>query len=324
MAREGTPRSQGEGGVPARGASDGAARSGAARRPFTLAIDVGGTGLKASVLDAEGRMVADRVRVPTAYPSPPERLVDELAALVAPLPRADRVSVGFPGVVRGGLVLTAPHFVTASGPGSPVVESLVAAWRRFDLAGALSERLLLPVRVANDADLQGMEVVKGEGVELVVTLGTGVGTAVFADGWLAPHLELAHHPFRKGQTYNEQLGDAALHRIGPRRWRKRVRKALANFAVLLNYDHLYIGGGNARLLVGHLGPEATIVDNVAGILGGIRLWEDVPARSLPRARRTRPGRPTATGSPAPEAPPGPGTVPRAPGGGSPPGPDSSR
>jgi polyphosphate glucokinase len=318
-----------EGSADGKGAVVGAAtadtdRGSAPRRPLTLAIDVGGTGLKASVLDADGRMVADRVRVATAYPSPPERLVDELVALVAPLPHADRVSVGFPGVVRNGLVLTAPHFVTASGPGSRVVPSLVAAWRRFDLARALSERLSVPVRVANDADLQGMDVVKGEGVELVVTLGTGVGTAVFSDGRLAPHLELAHHPFRKGQTYNEQLGDAALHRIGPRRWRKRVRKALANFSVLLNYDHLYVGGGNARLLVGHLGPEATIVDNIAGILGGIRLWEDVPAASLPRARRARPSRPRATGSAPPAGPPSPGTAPRAPGGGSPPGPGSSR
>ena len=242
-------------------------------RPATLAIDVGGTGLKASVLDAAGKLMADRVRVLTTYPCPPEALVDTLVALVAPLPAFDRVSIGFPGVVRKGIVLTAPHFVTRSGPGSAVVPKLQAAWARFDLAGALSARLGHPVRVANDADLQGLEVVSGEGLEFVVTLGTGVGTALFVDGKLAPHLELAHHPFRKGETYNEQLGEAALRKIGAKRWRKRAMEAFDNFSQLLNYDRLYVAGGNARLLAGHVDASVTIVDNVAGILGGIKLWE---------------------------------------------------
>lgn len=242
-------------------------------RPATLAIDVGGTGLKASVLDADGKLIADRVRVPTPYPCPPEHLVEQLASLVAPLPAYERVSVGFPGVVRKGRVLTAPHFVTAAGPGTEVVSKLVAAWSGFDLEGALTARLGRPVRTANDADLQGLDVVAGDGLEFVVTLGTGVGTALFLDGVLAPHLELAHHPFRKGETYNEQLGDAALKRIGTKKWRRRVDRAIVNFSVLLNYDRLYVGGGNSRLLVGHLDPAITIVDNLAGILGGIKLWE---------------------------------------------------
>jgi polyphosphate glucokinase len=241
--------------------------------PATLAIDIGGTGLKASVLGADGRLLADRVRVVTPYPCPPERMVDTLAALVAPLPPSDRASAGFPGVVRKGRVLTAPHFVTESGPGTAVVPDLVAAWTGFDLAGSLRKRLGVPVRVANDADLQGWAVVSGKGLEMVVTLGTGVGTALFMDGKLAPHLELAHHPFRKGETYNEQIGDAALRRIGRKKWRPRVLEALDNFHTLVNYDHLYLGGGNARHMVGHVTGPITIVDNIAGILGGIRLWE---------------------------------------------------
>ncbi len=241
--------------------------------PATLAIDIGGTGLKASVLGADGRLLADRVRVVTPYPCPPDRLIDTLAALVAPLPPSDRASAGFPGVVRKGKVLTAPHFVTQSGPGSPVVADLMKAWTGFDLAGSLRKRLGVPTRVANDADLQGWAVVSGKGLEMVVTLGTGVGTALFMDGKLAPHLELAHHPFRKGETYNEQIEDAALRQIGRKKWRERVLEAIANFATLVNYDHLYVGGGNARHMVGHVSGPITIVDNVAGILGGIRLWE---------------------------------------------------
>ena len=242
-------------------------------RPATLAIDIGGTGLKASVLDVQGRLLADRVRVATTYPVTPEQMVDQVVKLVQPLPAADRVSVGFPGVVRRGHVLTAPHFVTKSGPGSAIVKELVGKWKGFDLAGVLSGRLGLDVRLANDADLQGWAVVSGNGLEMVVTLGTGVGTALFAEGKLAPHLELAHHPFRKGDTYNEQLGDAALKKVGASKWRKRVLEAIGNFDVLVNYDHLYLGGGNARHMAGHVAPSVTIVDNVAGIVGGIKLWE---------------------------------------------------
>jgi polyphosphate glucokinase len=243
------------------------------RRPATLAIDVGGTGLKAAVLDAAGTLMTDRVRVRTTYPCPPGQLVDMLAALVAPLPAADRVSIGFPGVVRNGILLTAPDFVTRSGPGSPVAKKLLDAWTRFDLASAMTKRLGHPVRVANDADLQGLEVVSGSGVEFVVTLGTGVGTALLVDGKLSSHLELAHHPFRKGETYDEQLGNAAFERIGARKWRKRVREAVVNFRVLINYDRLYISGGNAQALKGHVDPSVTLVGNVAGILGGIKLWD---------------------------------------------------
>ncbi len=241
--------------------------------PLTLAVDVGGTGIKASVLDAEDKMVADRVREATTYPMSPEDFVAAVAELVAALPSFDRVSVGFPGVVRRGRILTAPHFVTAHGPGSAIVPALVEAWRGFPAADRLSDRLQRPVRIANDADLQGLAVVKGEGLEFVVTLGTGVGTGLFLDGVLAPHLELAHHRFRKGETYNEQLGDAALARIGVRKWRARVHKALDNFAAVVNFDTCYVGGGNARHLRGHLEGNIVVVDNVAGILGGIRLWE---------------------------------------------------
>ena len=243
-------------------------------RPTTLAIDVGGTGLKASVLDAAGKLVADRVRVPTRYPCPPDGLVDALGTLVAPLPAFDRVSVGFNGVVRKGVVLTAPHFVTRTGVlGTPVVGKLLAAWTDFGLADALAARLGRPVRVANDADIQGLEVASGSGLEFVVIFGTGIGTALLLDGKLMPHLELAQHPFRKGETYDEQLGDVTLHKIGLKRWRRRVEEALSNFHKLINYDRLYVGGGNSRFLLGHLDPSVTVVDNIAGILGGIKLWE---------------------------------------------------
>jgi len=251
-----------------------------ARGPITLAIDVGGTGLKASVLDADGAMTAPRVQTVTTYPMGPERMVEELARLVVPLPAYDRISVGFPGMVRSGRILSAPKFNTVGGPETEVDPDLDAAWHRFDLASAVQARLGRPTRVANDADMQGAAVVRGRGLEMVVTLGTGVGTALFSDGHLAPHLELAHQPFREGETYDRQIGDAARHEIGDGPWNARVAEALANFDALVFFDHLFVGGGNAvnvDLGVLGLGDRVTVIDNTAGILGGFQLWEPASA-----------------------------------------------
>ena len=244
--------------------------------PRTIVFDVGGTGLKGAVLDAAGQMVGERVRVRTPYPCPPGRLVAELVGLSRSLGAAERVSVGFPGMVRGGVVLSAPKFDTEAGPGTPVSPELAAAWREFALAGALEAELGLPVRVANDADVQGAAVVVGSGFELVLTLGTGFGTASFYEGMLLPHLELAHHAFRKGQTYEEQLGDLARRAVGDERWLTRVGKALVSLRALTFFSHCYIGGGNARRLPDDLGPDVTVVSNLAGLLGGIALWEGRP------------------------------------------------
>ena len=262
-------------GASAEGAGDGPVIvGGAPERPYTLAIDVGGTGLKASVLDAGGKMIADRVRVDTTYPLPPDRFLEAIETLVRPLPSYDRVSTGFPGVVRRGHVITAPHFVTKHGPGTATDPALLKAWSGFDLAGEVGGRLAKPTRVLNDADLQGLAVVSGKGLELVITLGTGVGTALFEEGVLAPHLELAHHPFRHDETYNEQLGEVAYEKLSTKRWRRRALLAIEELYELVHYDHCYIGGGNARHLQGHVTGPVTICDNVAGILGGIVLWEE--------------------------------------------------
>ena len=241
--------------------------------PTTLAIDIGGTGLKASVLDAQGQKIVDRVRIRTPYPCPPRVLIRELDKLTYELPRWDRVSVGFPGFVRAGRVLTAPNLSTKRGPGTALSRKLVHAWAGFPLAAELEGRLGKPTRLFNDADMHGLAVISGEGLELVLTLGTGLGTAVFLDGTPTPHLELAFMPFQGHGTFQDQLGDAARRRIGSRRWSKRVLEAVEMFDALLHIDRLYVGGGNARKLKVDLGHRVELVDNAAGILGGIKLWE---------------------------------------------------
>ncbi len=244
-------------------------------RPFTLAIDIGGTGLKASVLDSAGAMVADRVKIPTTYPLSPDKLVDDLVRLTKPLPDYERISVGFPGMIREGHVLTAPHFVCKTGPGSEVDNALKEKWTDFPLEDALTQRLGKPTKVANDADLQGAAVIAGHGFELAITLGTGFGTGCFYDGHLLPHFEFAHTPFRKGETYNDQLGERARKEIGDERWAKRAMKAIDILRDLTFFDRCWVGGGNARRLdANKLGEDVTIVDNTAGILGGIKLWND--------------------------------------------------
>jgi polyphosphate glucokinase len=247
-------------------------------RPYTLCFDVGGTGLKANVLGSTGSTVADRIKIPTTYPMPPDLLVQKLAGLAAKFPQVDRISCGFPGMVRRGLILSAPHFVTKNGPGTAVDPVLEKAWAGFDLASALATAIGKPCRLANDADVQGVAVVSGQGFEAVITLGTGVGTAFFMDGRLMPHIEFSHLEFRKGETFNEQLGEPTRKEIGDKRWNKRVRKMITYFETLTFFDHMYIGGGNAqRIDRRDLGPvleRITVVDNSAGILGGIKLWDD--------------------------------------------------
>jgi polyphosphate glucokinase len=242
----------------------------------TLSIDVGGSGLKAAVVDVDGSLLTERVRIPTPYPCPPEVLVSTLTELVRPLiatGTATRVSVGIPGMVRGGRV----HNVTPlarrfyDGPREP---DLIAAWADYPLADALSASFELPTKVVNDADMQGCAVVKGDGLECVITLGTGVGTAVFNNGHLLPHMELSHTPFRDGMTIDGMLGNVNRERIGDPKWIKRVRQAIDVFDAVLWFDHLYVGGGNAQLLSpADVGPKGTIVPNKAGIIGGVRVWE---------------------------------------------------
>jgi polyphosphate glucokinase len=228
---------------------------------LTLAIDIGGTGLKASVVDETGQMLTDRVRLPTPVGAPPQQIVETLAGMVAPLGAFDRVSVGFPGVVRNGRVLTAANLGNDK-------------WTGFALAQALEAALAKPVRVANDADLQGLAVIAGKGVEMVITLGTGFGTGLYLEGRLAPHLEIAHHPFRHGETYDQQLGNATRKQIGSARWNNRVKRAIGNMRRLTNFDHLFIGGGNAKKIDFALEPDVTIISNEAGMEGGVALWRD--------------------------------------------------
>lgn len=229
-------------------------------KPGILALDIGGTGLKAAVVNEKGHMLAERVRVPTPHPCPPEVLLDCVKRMTQELPAFDRISVGFPGVVRDGHVVTAPNLDTRLWAGFPLKQAVSQA---FDKR---------PVQLLNDADMQGLALVSGRGLEFVVTLGTGVGTALYRDGELMPHMELAHHPIHKGKTYDEYLGEAARKSVGTKRWNRRVLRALELIDMLFNPDRIYIGGGNSARLDLPSDRHIIVGSNDAGLEGGAVPW----------------------------------------------------
>lgn len=226
----------------------------------TLSIDVGGSGIKGMVLDSSGKPMNEKVRIVTPRPAVPSAVLDTIVQVAGQQPDFDRVSIGFPGVVEFGVVRTAPN--------------LDGDWSNVALAAEVERRIGKPCRAANDADVQGYGAIEGRGVEMVLTLGTGMGSAVFTNGHLSPNLELGHHPFSRNKTYEEMLCQAARKRIGKKKWNRRVERAVNVILPIWNPRRLYLGGGNSEKLIFELPPQVRIISNDSGILGGIRLWED--------------------------------------------------
>ncbi len=224
-----------------------------------LCIDIGASGLKAAIIGRTGKFLMKRVRVKTPALRTPRQVVPLLLQLVRPLGKFDHVTIGFPGMVKAGRVVTAPNLGTED-------------WAGFALAAVMRKKLGKPVKLLNDADVQGLAVIKGKGLELVCTLGTGFGTAWFRDGILMPHMDLAHLTLQKKNDFDVLVGDKTRRKIGDRRWNRRVKKLITVLDTVFNYDHLYLGGGNSRCVDFKLPRNVTIVDNDAGMEGGAFAW----------------------------------------------------
>lgn len=228
--------------------------------PLTLAFDIGGSHLKAGILSPKGKLLKGPNQVVTPHPTAPPQVVEDLVGLAQELGPHDRITIGFPGVVRADYVITAPNLGTD-------------LWQGFKLAAVIHERLKKPVRMLNDASVQGLGAISGRGLELTVTLGTGFGFALFEHGRLGPHLEMSQHPIKTDVTYDYYIGEKALEAIGPAAWNKRVREIIGILATVTNYDMLYLGGGNARLIEKPLPDTVRTVSNEDGITGGVKVWD---------------------------------------------------
>ena len=227
--------------------------------PVTLTIDVGGSGIKGRAFKGPDTPVTDRLRIKTPRPAEPAAVIQVIGKLLDKQRPYDRVSVGFPGVVIDGTVKTAPN--------------LDGRWKGVKLAQKLEKAAGTPVRIINDADMQGFGAIEGKGVEMVLTLGTGMGSALYVDGRSLPNLEFGHHPFEKGFTYEERLGQAALDKIGKAKWNRRVAQAIVLLRRIFNFRKLYVGGGNARQLKIELPEDVVIVQNAIAFVGGVKLWD---------------------------------------------------
>ena len=224
--------------------------------PVTLAIDIGGSGIKAMLVDTQGKPLTERQRIVTPEVPTPRAVIAAMDELIKPLPHFDRVSVGFPGVTKHGITYTAVN--------------LHPDWAGFKFQAELEKRWKKPVRVANDAAIQGYGAIKGKGIEMIVTLGTGMGSALYIDGHLCP-LELGHHPWKK-KTYEDYIGRRGLDKHGKKEWNKHVREAIDQIRFTFNFDVLYLGGGNTKKLDFTPPKDVSIVSNDTGLLGGVALW----------------------------------------------------
>ncbi len=243
---------------------------------LTLSVDCGGLFLKSCVLDDSGTMHSKPNRVETPYPLSPTRFVETIAHIASELPKAYRATVGMPGMIRNGVVVATPHYINVRGPRTRVDPELQEQWQDFDVQSAISEKLRLPTLVLNDAEVHGAGIITGSGYEVVITLGTGLGFAIFYGGKLTPHFEFSHATVRRGATYDTWIGEQERKRLGNVFWSRRIKQLVEELRPVFKWDRLYIGGGNARLIrpndLMKMGDDVVIVPNTAGVAGGVRAW----------------------------------------------------
>jgi polyphosphate glucokinase len=212
-----------------------------------LVIDVGGTHIKVSTA---GRK--EPLKIPSGPTMTPARMAADVRKAVAGW-KYDAVSIGYPGPVKRGRPSFEPH-------------NLGRGWMRFDYRKAFG----VPVKIANDAAMHALGAYKG-GRILFLGLGTGLGSAMVADGVLIP-LELAHLPYRHGRSYEDYVGLRGLDRLGRKKWTRHVHAVVAVLRAGLQADEIVLGGGQTKKLKA-LPPGVRVDTNQSAIRGGLRLWE---------------------------------------------------
>jgi predicted NBD/HSP70 family sugar kinase len=211
-----------------------------------LVVDIGGTGVK---ILATGQ--SERRRFPSGPSLTPGEMVSRVKELAADW-KYDVVSIGYPGLVHQGQIVLEP-------------KNLAPGWVGFDFQAAFG----CPVKLMNDAAVQALGSYNG-GLMLFLGLGTGLGSALIADGAVWP-MELAHMAYRKG-TLEDYVGLRGLERLGKKKWRRHVDFVMARMIAALHPDDIVLGGGNVKELK-TLPPGCRAGANANAFLGGFRMWE---------------------------------------------------
>jgi len=213
-----------------------------------LVIDVGGTHVKVLRTGMKKPIV-----IPSGPSLTPKAMIRQVKDAVKSFPY-DVVTIGYPGPVVHGRPLREPHNL---GPG----------WVGFDFPRALGR----PVKIINDAAMQALGSYK-KGRLLFLGLGTGLGSAMIADGVVEP-MELAHLPYKHGKTYEDYLGIRGLKRLGRKKWEREVGKVVSLLRAALQPEEVVLGGGNSKNLK-KVPPGARLGDNGNAFRGGYELWND--------------------------------------------------
>jgi len=219
-----------------------------------LVVDVGGSHVKVLATGEQESRRADSGPDLTAA-----QMVEAALKLAADW-SWDGVSVGVPSPVHGGRVIAEPV-------------NLGEGWVGFDYTGAFGK----PTKVVNDAAMQALGSYEG-GRMLFLGLGTGLGSALVANGFVQP-MELGHLPYKKA-TFEDYIGSTGLQKRGKKRWRLDVADAVARLSAALEPDYVVLGGGNARKLDA-LPLNARLGANENAFTGGFRLWDPEAPAQIP-------------------------------------------
>lgn len=269
---------------PVRSMSDDPSADGLPPAEIVVGVDIGGSGVKAGVVDlGSGELVGDRVRIETPHPATPDAVADVAAELVRRLGHAGRVGLTVPAVVQRGVVHSAAN--------------IDPTWIDTDADALFSKRLGLECHVINDADAAGLAELRygaaraHQGVVIMLTLGTGIGSAVFTDGKLVPNTELGHLEFRGDDAERYAAASVRERKVMPwKKWGRRVGRYLEHLEKVFSPELFIIGGGVSRKsekFFQYLDVSTPVVaaslQNQAGIVGAaLALIEaDGPVLPLP-------------------------------------------
>jgi len=248
----------------------------------TLCVDIGATTLKAVSVAGDGQPCSAIRTRRTNPPIDPETLVAHVQALAYKVGPFRRVGLGFPGVVRHGRVISPGNLACSGDRRVAPDDEMVAAWQGVELQAVLEHALEVPCRLANDADVAALYCSSGDGVELTITLGSGVGSGLTVDGALQSHLELSEIHFDGESSLDAFIGESTRNLIGDDVWGERVIDVLGHLKSIINFDRLFLTGGNARRLrrdaLGPLQDETWVVKEPAGLLGGFLLFSAARGR----------------------------------------------